>query len=318
MKVLKLFLLTIASVRCFSPSSMNIGRHSVQTNAFNDENNEEAITATTSDAETSRRNFFTLSGSTMLAASSLLLQPSPSNAAGEDYSKAKVLVLGGSGFVGSQVCNQLQSLGIEYIATSRDGRDGTKALDFTNSAINISTEVENLAKGCTAVISCIGAIGTPADDIVNAGTGLAALGAKAAGVQNFVYVSVAPEVRDSAKGISFLEKYMTGKTFSEDTIKSSTFGSYTLIEPTFIYGGDKFALNPPRVADFYGKIVEAVLSSGPFRAAASVSPGIIGVALEPPVKVGAVAGAAVSGALGLVPSNALDTYDKINEASKLI
>lgn len=251
----------------------------------------------------SRREFFSVTGSSILAASSLLVKPDPSMATSTDYSSAKVLVLGGSGFVGSEVCKQLKALGIDFVATSRDGRGDTKALDFTNSAVNIATEVEELAKGCTAVISCIGAIGTADDGVVNSGTGLAAIGAKAAGVKNFVYISVAPEVRASAKGIKFLEKYMEGKQFSEDTIKDNFAVGYTIIEPTFIFGGDKFALNPPRVADGYGKLVEGLLSTGPFRFAADISPGIIGVALEPPVKVSAVAGAAVSGSLGLTQTD---------------
>jgi len=59
------------------------------------------------------------------------------------------------------------------------------------------------------------------------------------------------------------------------------------------------------------------LSSGPFRAAASIAPGFIGVALEPPINVSSVAGAAVAGALGLSQS-ILDTYDEINEAAGLL
>lgn len=280
--------------------------------AMSETSNSEAV-----ESQSSRRDFFSLTGSSVLASASLLVKSQPSIAAGVDYSNAKVLVLGGSGFVGSEVCKKLRALGVDYVATSRDGRGDTKALDFTNSAVNIATEVESLAKGCTAVISCIGAINTVDDDVVNSGTGLASLGAKAAGVKNFVYIGVAPEVRDSAKGITFLEKYLNGKQFSENTIKSNFPSEYTIIEPTFIYGGDKFGVNPPRVADGYGKLVEGLLSSSPLRTAASISPGLIKVALEPPVKVGAVAGAAVSGALGLTQST-LDTYDKINTASNLL
>ena len=191
------------------------------------------------------------------------------------------------------------------------------ALDFSDSSVDITKRVEDISKGCTAVISCVGSIGTPSDKTVNSGTGLSAIGAKAAGVKNFVYISVAPEVRDSSKGVSFLQDYMDGKAYSEDTIKKKFADSYTIIAPTFIYGGDKFAINPPRVADGYGRLVEGVLSSGVFRFAAGVSPGIISVALEPPINVSAVAGAAVSGALGL-SNHVLDTYDEINEAAKLI
>mmetsp|Transcript_18087 Transcript_18087/g.22142 ORF Transcript_18087/g.22142 Transcript_18087/m.22142 type:complete len:317 (-) Transcript_18087:102-1052(-) len=301
-----------ASVHCFTPT-VNFHHDSTARQAVNTEGIEEDISTTSS-----RRGFFQVAGSSILATVALTSKPDLSLAASGDYSGKKVLVLGGSGFVGSEICKQLKVLGIDYIATSRDGRGDTVALDFTNPNVNIAKEVEQLTAGCSAVISSIGAIGTSDDQVVNSGTGIASLGAKSAGVKNFVYISVAPEVRASAQNVSFLEKYMTGKTFSEDSIKSSfANGEYTLIEPTFIYGGDKFAITPPRVADGYGKLVEGVLSTGPFRAVASIAPGIIGVALEPPVKVRAVASAAVAGALGLTQST-LDSYDKINEAAKLI
>jgi hypothetical protein len=88
------------------------------------------------------------------------------------------------------------------------GRDGTIAFDVTTSAdidIDVSGKMEILAKGCTAVISCIGAIGTPNDATINSATGLAAVGAKAAGVDKFVYISVAPEAKKIAKDIDFLK-----------------------------------------------------------------------------------------------------------------
>lgn len=92
-----------------------------------------------------------------------------------------------------------------------------------------------------------------------------------------------------------------------------------LIEPTFIYGGGSFELNPPRVASFYGKFVEGLLSSSPIRAIDRVlSPGFIKIALEPPVPVDAVADAAIAGALGVTPDPIIDTYDKIRDAAKLL
>jgi len=259
-----------------------------------------------------------------LASSAMALTITSTNptTASAEATSDKILVLGGSGFVGTQVCNQLHAKNIPFVSTSTNGRDGTIALDFT-SGINIGATVKDIIKSndITAVISTIGAIGT--DDVVktiNSGTGLAAIGAKEAGVSKFVYISVAPEVKDSVKGISLLSNYMDGKAFSEDCIvKNFGSSSYTLIEPTFIYGGDSYGLNPPRVADGpYGRFIEGLLSSSPLRAAASISPGIIGVALEPPIKVGSVAGAAVSSALGLSQEAVLDTYDEINAAAGLL
>jgi hypothetical protein len=241
-------------------------------------------------------------------------------AAAANPTKAKVLVLGGTGFVGSRVVQTLTDLGIPVIATSRDGRDGTTALDFSTEK-DVQQQVEKLAAGCTAVVSCVGTIGTELDEVVNSATALAAAGAKAAGVQHFVYITVAPEVKEFAKDIDFLKGYMKGKTVSRDAVLANfPGGSSTLIEPTFIYGGGSFEISPPRVAGFYGKIIEGLLSSGPIRAVTGIAPaGIIKIALEPPVPVEAVAGAAVAGALGRGGALfALDTYDEIKKAASLI
>ena len=127
----------------------------------------------------------------------------------------------------------LKAQGVEVLSTSTNGRDGTIAFDATKQdGIAIAKEIESLSKGCTAVISCIGSIGTPNDDAINAATGWAAKGAKAAGVKRFVYISVAPEVKEFAEGIDFLKYYMKGKTFSQDSIESNfPGGSHVLIEP---------------------------------------------------------------------------------------
>jgi hypothetical protein len=204
-------------------------------------------------------------------------------------------------------------LGIETIATTRDGRDGTVALDFLQD--DVSQKVERLAIGCSAVISCVGAIGTKHDKAVNAGTGLAAQGAKRAGVERFVYITVAPEVKEFARDVEFLQEYMSGKTSSREVVLEEFNGKAVLIEPTFVYGGGSFELNPPRVASFYGQFIEGILSSNPIRNVERVlSPGFVKIALEPPVPVEDVAKAAVAGALGETQA-ILDSYDKIKQAS---
>ena len=271
------------------------------------------------DAESDRREFLSRVGASAFLLATTTTTPSSSAAATSDTS-GTVLVLGGTGLVGGEVVKKLKSLGLTVVATSRDGRDGTVAMDFTTTN-NVATTIEQLSKGCQSVISCVGAIGTEQDDLINSATGLAAAGAAAAGVDHFVYISVAPEVRAFAKNIDFLNNYMTGKAFSEQSIQTyfgKTGKSYTIIEPTFIYGGDAFNINPPRVANAYGNIVETILSSGPLRAAANIAPeGFIKIALEPPVSATSVADACVAGALGKAPA-ILDTYDKILAASKLV
>jgi len=256
----------------------------------------------------------------------------PIVASAEESSRPpKVLVLGGTGLVGSEIVRQLRAKNVDVIATSRDGRQGTQKLDVTTPGIDVAKEVEKLSQGCQSVISTIGAIpyttsltDTEAANIqsINAASGLAAVGAKAAGVKHFVFISNAPEVKalmtENPALLNFLQPYAKGKALSEAFIQMS-FGqgkglSYTLVKPTFIFGGEKFGLTPPRVNKSYGELIETILSLGPFRAAANILPGIIGIAFEPPVSAEAVAGAAIAGAFS-DESLVFDTHDKITNAA---
>ena len=290
--VLSLLLFSSDKTSAFHTSKPALSRSNLSLAVTAKGNVDESSSSTRNGSSSSRREFVSnvLMGSVSAWIATPLLSPQAVYAEGGDTSAVvpKVLVLGGTGLVGSEVVRQLESKGIAVVATSRNGRGGTSPLDFASmSEADIKNTVEKLSSGCTAIISCVGSIGTDKDDIINSGSGRAAAAASA-DVKKFVYISVAPEVRDFAAGIDFFKPYMAGKLSSENSIKNSfdkEGKSFTIIEPTFIYGGDEFKVNPPRVASGYGQLVESVLSLGPFRAMAKVFPGFIGVALEPPVNV---------------------------------
>jgi hypothetical protein len=279
------------------------------------------------------RNLFSLNSRRRFlveVAVSTTLLPLMASAEEELAPSKKVLVLGGTGLVGSEVVRQLKSIpNVDIIATSTNGRDGTIALDVTRPGVDVAGEVERLAKGCLAVISTIGAFPTSPDATniikINAASGYAAVGAKAAGVKHFVFIGNAPEVKtlmiqNPGNLLGFLQPYVEGKSISEEMVQRN-FGtgeeglSFTVIKPTFIYGGDKFGLSPPRVNTSYGQLVESLLSLGPFRAASSVLPGFLGIALEPPVSAEAVARATIVGAFS-DQSLTFDTHDAIVNAGR--
>lgn len=211
-------------------------------------------------------------------------------------SKEKVLVLGGSGFLGQEITQRLSEMGIPYVATSTSGGDGLAALDLT--AAGAEDRVAEIANGCSAVISTVGSIGTENDEAVNAASGTAAVGAKRAGVGRFVFVGNAPRVRSLSKKVPFLKAYAAGKEISERLIRER-FDDYCIVQPTFIYGGDEVAINPPRVPTSMGQIAEDLLGLYPIAALAEALPGPLGVAMEAPCSVERVAAAAVNAALGL-------------------
>ncbi|CAM9983474.1 unnamed protein product [Discosporangium mesarthrocarpum] len=236
----------------------------------------------------------------------------------------KIVVLGGNGFVGSRVCEILVSAGAEVVSVSRSGglpskwapgAPWTERVQWTRCD-PLTGDLVDTFKGAAAVVSCVGVIGGKDSDMergngdVNAA---AAFQARRASVPRFVYVSVSKVVPESFGG-AVMKGYFAGKKKAEDSVLLAYPEGGTLIRPSFIYGGNSFELAPPRVPEGYGAAIDALLSSGPLRAIAGISPGLLKVALSPPVSRDNVALACVAGALGRA-TGIFDGADEINAAA---
>ena len=98
----------------------------------------------------------------------------------------------------------------------------------------------------------------------------------------------------------FFQSYFGGNIIAEKAAIDAVGGDakkVCLLKPTFIYGGAEFKLLPPRVNYEYGSGVEELLMLPPFKILADVTPGLIKVALRPPVCVDSVAAACAKAAL---------------------
>mmetsp|Transcript_39949 Transcript_39949/g.66996 ORF Transcript_39949/g.66996 Transcript_39949/m.66996 type:complete len:330 (-) Transcript_39949:72-1061(-) len=233
----------------------------------------------------------------------------------------KVVVLGGTGFVGSRVVEALVARGAEVVSVSKSGKPAAikGAEKVTWQAADVLTaDLSKTFAGADAVISCIGVIGGT-DEYMQKGNGAvntaAAEQAKAANVPKFVYVSVASIVPAAVDGIA-LKGYFAGKRDAEAAVAANFPSGGVVIGPSFIYGGDSFVVSPPRVPAGYGGAIEGLLSNGLFRFLSSVG-GPVGLTLAPPVSVEAVALSAVAAALGLV-NGKVDGTDAINAAAKTL
>eukprot|EP00611_Tribonema_gayanum_P003613 TRINITY_DN1287_c0_g3_i1.p1 TRINITY_DN1287_c0_g3~~TRINITY_DN1287_c0_g3_i1.p1 ORF type:complete len:351 (+),score=111.85 TRINITY_DN1287_c0_g3_i1:936-1988(+) len=245
----------------------------------------------------------------------------PQSAAAEEFTispakpNTKVVVLGGTGFVGSEVCAALAKAGVSVTSVSRSGKavEGATSVRGDPSTDDLTATL----KGAAAVISCIGVIGTD-DDILEAGNGAvnvaAVKQAAAAGVPRFVYVGVASSVPAALASLA-LKGYFRGKAAAESAVLSTFGANAAVIKPSFIYGGAAFGVAPPRVPQGYGSFVAAALSAPPLRALAGAAPGIVGVALTPPVSVESVAYACAAAALGRA-GGVVDGTDAINAAAR--
>ena len=178
-------------------------------------------------------------------------------------SPQKVTVVGGTGFVGSRVCQRLVEAGCEVRSVSISGKvpewcaGAAWTKDVTWVANNLvrgpRETLEEAIGEPDAIVSCVGAIGFDVQGL-KLGNGKAnaevAKAAAKAGVPKFVYVSVSAEVADAAGGL--LPGYFDGKATAEEAILDAVGSGACFVKPTFIYGGEGFGLWPPRVSTGYG------------------------------------------------------------------
>ena len=227
----------------------------------------------------------------------------------------QVTVVGGTGFVGSRVCQILAEQGVTVRSISKSGtvpkwcRDADWTNQVTWSAVdllNSTPEAVDAAMGETpdAVVSCVGVIGTD-PEILKQGNGDANVAAfesaKRRGAKRAAFISVSSELLACREDFlpEFMGSYFDGKEAAELAAADAVGpDAVTILKPTFVYGGNSFGINPPRVTADYGAIIDQLLSLPPIQICADLLPGMVKVALRPPVFVETLAGACAAAALG--------------------
>ena len=247
----------------------------------------------------------------------------------------KVTVVGGSGFVGSRVCKILtDKYGVDVTSVSKSGKapDWCKGEDWSSlvewkaaDLLSASEDALDASIGKPdAIVSCVGVVGTDPEVLLK-GNGQANVAAFASAhrggnVERASLVSVASEVAACQESWlpEFFGGYFDGKEQAEKAALAAVKGDssrLTIVKPTFIYGGDSFGLLPPRVNYAYGSAVEEVLSWDVCKFLANITPGLIKVALRPPVSVDAVAGACAAAIMEDLAENVLDGTEPIKAAT---
>lgn len=190
-------------------------------------------------------------------------QPTPVMAAAKAAAAAagkKIVVFGGSGYVGSYVDQQLLSQGYQVVSVSRSsaadqaakitkilGKPLTGSIEYVT--LDASTDdLGSVLKDATAVVSCVGV--SPGGKNQRAGNGavnvrLADASQASGSCKRFVYVSVASELANGPAKF-LLGDYLKGKAEAEAAVLKDFGSSDSLIvKPAIIAGGPPGELRPP-------------------------------------------------------------------------
>lgn len=159
-----------------------------------------------------------------------------------DVKSERIVVIGGSGFVGSAICKAAVSSGIEVISLSRSGRPSYSG-SWVDQVTWMTGDVfyanwDEVLVGATAVVSTLGGFGSDEQmQRINGEANVAAVNAaKDYGIPKFILISV----HDYNLPSFLLQSgYFTGKRKAESEVLSKYPNSGVVLRPAFIYGKKK-------------------------------------------------------------------------------
>jgi uncharacterized protein YbjT (DUF2867 family) len=155
-----------------------------------------------------------------------------------------IVITGGNGFLGKQICKAVADAGLEAISISRSGKpEGICADDYKNvqwvaADVFAPNDWNKYLKGAKAVIHCIGILeedpskGLTHERMIYETARIAGIEAEKAGVGKFVYLSA------SAGPPGTPDSYVDCKRKAEDCLSDKNF-DLAVLRPGMLYGKEK-------------------------------------------------------------------------------
>ncbi|MER3553172.1 MAG: NADH(P)-binding protein [Meiothermus sp.] len=150
----------------------------------------------------------------------------------------KILVIGGSGFVGTHLTRYLLDQGHEVTVASRQGKGSVRGARYVAADAGEDTGLNEAARGQEAIVYLVGIIRERGDQSFQQahvdGVRNSLQAAKNAGIKRFVHMSAL----GAAKGTG--SRYFETKAQAEELVQASGL-HWTILRPSLIFGpGDDF------------------------------------------------------------------------------
>ena len=157
----------------------------------------------------------------------------------------EVVVFGGNGFVGTQVCKALVGMGLKVAAINRSGaprerEDWMAGVDFFAADVFEPEAWRSVLHGAVGAVAAIGAFGNYEfmKKVNGDANVLVAQEAAAIGVERMVFVSATfPPFPATIP----LRGYIEGKESAEEAVRELFPTSHTILKPSVVYGSQKGA-----------------------------------------------------------------------------
>ncbi|KAL8216492.1 hypothetical protein R6Q57_023329 [Mikania cordata] len=219
----------------------------------------------------------------------------------------KLLVLGGSGFVGSHICKEALNRGLSVASLSRSGSSSIQEpwaskVQWHQGDLLSGSSWKEALNGVTSIVSCVGGFGSNSYMYkINGTANITAIRAAAEKkVKRFVFVSAA----DCGVINYVLQGYYDGKRAAETELFVRYPYGHVILRPGFIYGNRRVG-NMELPLGVIGSPLEMVLQHA--KPLSQVP--LVGPLLTPPVNVTAVAKVAVRAATDPVfPPGIVDVH----------
>lgn len=242
-------------------------------------------------------------------------------AAAYDAQKHLLLVVGGNGFVGSNILQRAVQKGIEVRSLNKSGKPQWQdvpwidQVDWQQGDVFNPDDLAKAVDGVTGVITTVGAFGDNAfmETMCGDASVLAAKAAKKAGVERFVFISNS-RVGSYIPTWAPLYGYYHGKERAEAATRECFPQTGVCLRPGFIYGLRRTKSYPVPLQIVGGPMSLVARNLGAVSKVVSKLP-FIGHEIEAAVPVGDVAKAAVLSAMGQVPKNVFDTTEMMSLAA---